>query len=153
MKLNTASMAAALAMAMTAPVAHAQSSAPTAAATLPDAFGSAPAVQSPPAPAASSNTSSAQSQVALREAILSIQGNQIDYTLFSDDLGAQMREQAEQFGSLLAQFGALQALTYQSQQEGAQLFEAQFENQKTEWIIGLDDDGRIAVLLFRPADN
>ena len=152
MKLKT-SMVAVMAIAMTASMAHAQSTAPTAAATLPDTFDSAPAVQSVPAPAASSNTSSAQSQVALREAILSIQGNQIDYTMFSDDLGTQMRAQADQFGSLLSQFGALQAVTFQSQQDGAQLFEAQFENQKTEWIIGLDDDGRIAVLLFRPAEN
>ena len=33
-----------------------------------------------------------------------------------------------------------------------QLFRVTFDNQATEWIIGFGDDGKIAALLFRPAE-
>ena len=34
----------------------------------------------------------------------------------------------------------------------AQLFRVTFDNQATEWVIGFGDDGKIAALLFRPAE-
>lgn len=132
---------------------------PTVAATLPDAFGTpqaaAPRPATPPpaaAPAASAQKT-ARAETALRAVISGLQSGNLDYSTFSTDLAAQVREQADTIGGLLTQFGPLKTITHKGQPQGADLFEIQFEKQKTEWLIGFGDDGKIAALLFRPAED
>lgn len=150
--LITVAMAApAMASAQTAP---AQS--PAAAATLPDAFAppapparpaTPPAPPAPPAPVAPDIV---RAQTALVEVIANLKSPQIDYTPFSDDLAAKIREQSSQIGSLLTQFGEIKSVRHLGQPDGVDVFRVDFENQATEWMIGFDNDDQIAALLFRP---
>lgn len=160
MKFPIATAVAALTMAA-ATTGFAQSQ-PSAAATLPDAFENpaSPAQPAQPArpaqaPAAPTATAPdiARSEAALRTVIANFQSGQVDYTSFTTDLGEQVRGQADMIGSLLTQFGAVQSVTHKGQPQGADMFEVQFENQKTEWVIGFDNEDQIAALLFRPAEN
>lgn len=157
MKFPIATAVAALTMAA-ATTAFAQSQ-PSAAATLPDAFDNpaAPAQPARPAQAPAAPTATApdiaRSEAALRTVISSFQSGQVDYTSFTTDLGEQVRGQADMIGSLLTQFGAVQSVTHKGQPQGADMFEVQFENQKTEWVVGFDNEDQIAALLFRPAEN
>ena len=133
---------------------------PTVAATLPDAFSSpqqtAPRPATPPpsaAPAAASAPNAARAETALRAIIAGLQSGNVDYSAFSTDLAAQVREQANTIGSLMTQFGPLKSISHKGQPQGADLFEVEFEKQKTEWLIGFDDEDKIAALLFRPAES
>lgn len=132
---------------------------PAVAATLPNAFENtqqstprAPAAQ-PARPAPANVSNAARSETALRAIITGLQSGTVDYSAFTDDLAAQVREQADTIGSLLTQFGPVKSMTHKGQPQGADLFEVQFENQKTEWVIGFDNDDQIAALLFRPAES
>lgn len=157
MKFPIATAVAALTMAA-ATTGFAQSQ-PSAAATLPDAFENpaAPAQPARPAQAPAAPTATApdiaRSEAALRTVISNFQSGQVDYTSFTTNLGEQVRGQADMIGSLLTQFGAVQSVTHKGQPQGADMFEVQFENQKTEWVIGFDNEDQIAALLFRPAEN
>lgn len=160
MKFPIATAVAALTMAA-ATTGFAQQSQPSAAATLPNSFENpaAPAQAARPAtpatPAAPTATAPdiARSEAALRTVIANFQSGQVDYTSFTDDLAQQVRGQADMIGSLLTQFGAVQRVTHKGQPQGTDMFEVQFENQKTEWVIGFDNEDQIAALLFRPAEN
>ena len=48
-------------------------------------------------------------------------------------------------------FGALVAVDFVSSRERNDLFSVTFANAATEWVIGVNDDGKVAALLFRPA--
>ena len=134
---------------------------PAAAATLPNAFNEAPAGQAAPrpttrpapvaAPAAAPDI--ARAETALRGVITSVKSGQIDYSAFSTDLAAKMREQSNQMGSLLNQFGDIKTITHIGQPDGTDMFRVEFTNQATEWVIGFDNEDQIAALLFRPAAN
>lgn len=139
---------------------------PTVAATLPNAFEAPQTSATPTAPAAARTPAttparpatrtaagSARSETALRAVITDLQSGTVEYGALTNDLAAQVREQADTIGSLLTQFGPLQSMTHKGQPDGADLFEVQFEKQKTEWLIGFDDNNKVAALLFRPAES
>lgn len=139
-----------------------QSNTPTAAATLPNAFADDQrAVSTVPAPSpAPSATSTGPSPVstqvaaqALGELIASIQAEQIAYSLLSQDLAAQIRQQEAELTQLIGQLGTVSGITARGEQDGAQLFEVDFENQKTQWLIAFDDNRKVALLLFRPVET
>lgn len=126
-----------------------------AAATLPNAFEepapARPAASAPrPEPAAEA-PDIARSEQALRAAIASFQSGNVDYSVFSDDLATQIREQAPTVTPLVQQFGALKTINHVGQQDGADLFRVVFEKQATDWVIAFNGDNQIAALLFRPA--
>ena len=123
----------------------------TAAATLPNAFGEPAAPARPAAPAVAEAPDIARSEQALRAAIASVQSGNVDYSVFSDDLAAQIREQATTVSPMVQQFGALKTIDHVGQQDGADLFRVVFEKQATDWVIAFDDQDQIAALLFRPA--
>ena len=120
-----------------------------AAATLPNAFGDS-AAPARPAPIAEA-PDIARAETALRSAIASFQSGQVDYSVFSEDLAAQIREQAAQVTPMVQQFGALKTIDHRGQQDGADLFRVVFEKQATDWVIAFNNDDQIAALLFRPA--
>lgn len=123
----------------------------TAAATLPNAFGEPAAPARPAAPAVAEAPDIARSEQALRAAIASFQSGNVDYSVFSDDLATQIREQATTVTPMVQQFGALKTIDHVGQQDGADLFRVVFEKQATDWVIAFDDQDQIAALLFRPA--
>jgi predicted component of type VI protein secretion system len=145
----------------------AQSSGAAAAGAVPNSF-DAPAAQAttpaprptpqpsgPPAQRAptASPADIAKGEAALRDLIGDIQGAGLDYSVFTDNLAAQIREQSAQVTPLIKSFGELREIDHQRAEGQAQLYRATFENQVTEWLIGFDDDGKIAALLFRPAES
>ena len=128
-----------------APAAQATTSAPR-----PTPQPSGPPAQTAPA---ASPADIAKGEAALRDLIGDIQGAGLDYSVFTDNLAAQIREQSAQVTPLIKSFGELREIDHQRAEGQAQLYRATFENQVTEWLIGFDDDGKIAALLFRPAES
>lgn len=131
----------------------------TAAATLPNAFGQpaqasaqAPAA-APTPPAATEAPDIARSEAALRAVIASLQADEIDYSVFSVSLAEQIRGRAAEFAPRVQQLGAIQAVEYRGQQEGAELFRVVFDKQATDWVIAFDAEDQIAALLYRPAQG
>ena len=131
-----------------------------AAGSVPNSFdGPAPAQARPtrPAPAPAAPVAQApdiaRSEEALRSVIAAGQGSGFDYSVFTPNLATQIRQQSPQVTPLLKSFGAVDAVDYLRQEGEAQLFRVTFDNRVTEWVIGFDDDDRIAALLFRPADE
>lgn len=131
-----------------------------AAATMPNSF-DRPAAQTPaptpaPAPAAaapalSTTPANPKSEEVLREIIAGGQSGALPYALLTDDLGAKVRAQEASILPLLQGFGAIQALDFVGSQEGADLYAVTFAAAATQWIIGFDESGKVAALLFRPA--
>lgn len=155
---------AALAVALTLPsVAAAQ----VAAGTMPNTFDrpatAAPASRPAPqpaqaaapaaAPAMSPTPANAASEETLRTIIASLQAGTPDYSLLTDDLATQMRTQAETIVPIMQGFGAIQALDFVGSRSGADLFVVNFAQAETEWIVGIDESGKVAALLFRPAEG
>lgn len=103
----------------------------------------------PPATAAAPDV--ARGEAALRDIIADVQGEGFDYAVFSANLAAQIRQQAAQVTPLIKGFGAVRSVTFMGQERDAQLFKVVFDNQETEWLIGFDDQDKVAALLFRPA--
>lgn len=139
---------------------------PGAAATLPNTFDAAPAAvpardRAPSAganPAAPPTIQAGQigpdvkrAEDALRSVVAGIQGDTLNYAVFSADLGARIRGQAATIGPLIKGFGTLNEVVYVGQEQGAELFALDFANARTQWIIGFNAEDEIALLLFRPA--
>ena len=132
-----------------------------AAATVPNSF-DRPAVQTlqpvtaipPAAPAAPMSTTPAnpKSEDVLREIIAGGQAGTLPYALMTDDLAGKVRAQEAGILPLLKGFGAIQALDFVGAQDGADLFAVTFATAATQWVIGFDESGKVAALLFRPAE-
>ena len=151
---------AALAVALTLPsVAAAQ----VAAGTVPNTFDrpatAAPAPRPTPqpaqaaAPAMSPTPANAASEETLRTIIASLQAGTPDYSLLTDDLATQMRAQAPTILPLMQGFGPIQSFDFVGSRNEADIFVVNFSNAQTEWFIGMDEGGKVAALLFRPAES
>lgn len=135
-------IAAALVLAPAA--AHAQA----AAAALPNTFDRPVQTASVPAAPAPAD---ARSEATLRTIIAGAQAGALDYTLLTDDLAGKVREQEAALTPLIQSFGALKTIEFVGSQEGADLFGVIFANAPTQWVIGFNAEGKVAALLFRPA--
>lgn len=136
-----------------------------AAATLPNTFDNPAAAaaamrpQTAPAPSAAPPAATAaeigpdvkRAEDALRAVVAGVQGDSLNYAMFSDNLATRIRGQAATIGPLIKGFGALQDVIYVGQEQGAELFALDFANARTQWIIGFNAEDQIALLLFRPA--
>ena len=85
--------------------------------------------------------------------IAAAQGPGFDYSVFTDSLAAQIRQQADQVAPLVKGFGAVKTVAFERPEGEAHLFKVTFDNQVTEWVIGFDADDKIAALLFRPVES
>lgn len=152
--IAVASLAASLAM-LTPGVALAQ----VAAGSLPNSFDrpSQTAPQPAPAPASSQALSptpaNAASEDVLRGIIANLQAGTPDYSIMTDDLARQVREQEAAIKPLLDSLGAVQAVDFVGSNNGADLYVVNFANAQTDWIIGINDDDKVAALLFRPTES
>ena len=131
-----------------------------AAATVPNTFDRpaqaaparpAPATPAVAAPAVSTVPANARSGEVLREIIADGQAGALDYSLMSDDLAAQVRQQEAAIVPLLQGFGVVQAVDFVGSQAGADLYVVTFTNAATQWMIGFNEADKVAALLFRPA--
>ncbi len=126
-----------------------------AAATLPNTFdGPAAPAASVVRPAAPGGpvTEAQRAEAALRTVIAQMQAGEIDLALFTPDLGRQLASQMTTVAPLVAGFGELVSIEAQgTTPDGGGRFLVTFEKAYTQWLIGLEDGGLIAALLFRPA--
>ena len=102
----------------------------------------APAARAPANPRA---------EAVLRDIIAGAQAGTIDYAVMTEDLAGKVREQEAAIQPLIAGFGPVQAVDFVGSQNGADLFAVIFTNAATEWVIGFNEAGKVAALLFRPA--
>ena len=132
-----------------------------AAATVPNTFdrptaqtrapAPAPAAATTLAPATAATPANPRSEEVLREIIAGGQAGTLPYALMTDDLAGKVRAQEATVLPLLRGFGAIQALDFVGVQDGADLYAITFATAATQWIIGFDESGKVAALLFRPA--
>lgn len=95
----------------------------------------------------------AASEEALRTIISGLQAGTPDYSLLTEGLATQLRAQAPTILPLMQGFGAIQSFDFAGSRSGADLFVINFANAQTEWIVGMDEGGKVAALLFRPAEG
>ena len=166
MTKTTLTALAALAAALVVPAAASAQSL-GAAGTLPNTFdrpasqvpaapSSAPPVANVTVPSGATVTPSdpakvAAAEKALKATIAAMQAGAPNYDAMTPDLAAKVREQAANMAPLIQSFGALNGVSHVATQNGAELFLVMFANAPTQWIIGLSQEGKIGVLLFRPA--
>ena len=111
----------------------------------------APAPAAAPASAMSMSPANARSEEVLREIIAGGQAGTLPYALMTEDLGGKVREQETTVLPLIRGFGTIQALDFVGSRDGADMFAVTFATAATQWVIGFDDSGKVALLLFRPA--
>lgn len=123
------------------------------AATLPNAFtGPQRPVAATPAPDAPTAPTPVdpRSEPALRMVIDAVRAAPtLDLSMFSENTAAQMPEQEPRLRALLDGKGELVAIVHRGEQNGADIYQAVFENGDTQWMVGVDQAGKVAVLLFR----
>jgi hypothetical protein len=130
---------------------------PTAAATIPNTFDTPvrPVTLAPAASAAGPTqdevTQADMAEGALRVVIADLAEGEIDAELFTTDLANRLRPQLPTLRPIVQGFGALELIEPQGLSNGTNQFLVTFENAATQWIVGLNDEGRVAALLFRPA--
>lgn len=116
----------------------------------------APQAAAPAAPATaeplSPTPANAGSEDTLRTIIASLQAGTPDYSLLTDDLATQLRTQAATILPVIRGFGAIQSFDFSGSRNEADIFVINFANAETEWFIGMDEAGKVAALLFRPAE-
>lgn len=138
---------------LAAPLAAGAASAQDAvAATLPNSFDQSAPAAAPAAPA-SDPAQAAAAEAALRAQIAAFQAGAPAYDAMTPGLAEAMREQAATLTPLIQSLGALQSVDHIGAENGAELFMATFETAVTQWIIGLDAQGKIGAMLFRPAED
>jgi hypothetical protein len=90
-------------------------------------------------------------EAAVRRSVRELQTGEPKYELMTDGFAAAARKSWPPLKAVMAQFGALQSVTFKGVGPGgADIYELQFEKAKTEWRIMLDEDGKTALLNFRP---
>ena len=122
-------------------------SAPVAAAQLPDAFSE----ETPAAVLEAERSRIARAEEALRLQIAALQDGAPAYGEMTQGLADAVRPQADQVTGIIDSLGELQSVQHAGVENGAELFLVIFDAAPTQWIIGLDDDGKVGALLFRPA--
>ena len=123
-----------------------------AAGAVPDPFAQQTRPSAEPAIPAAQEPLNAASEETLRTIIASAQAGAMDYSVMTEDLAGKVREQEAQVTPLIQSFGAVQAIDFVGVQNGADLFAVTFANAATQWIIGFNEEGKVAALLFRPAE-
>jgi hypothetical protein len=123
-----------------------------AAATLPNSFDTPAQAPLAAAPMPSTPTTDvAIAEAALRVVINQLRAGTIDPALYTPDLAARLQGRLATITPLLNGYGALLTIEAQGTREGAGQFLVTFDEATTQWLVGLDDHGLIAALLFRPA--
>ena len=139
-------------LAQTVPPGQSRSLAPSsgAAATLPNSFDS-PAPAPLPVSTAAAPSEVVVAEAALRVVIEQLRAGTLDARMYTPDLATRLEGQLPNLGPMLNGYGELLTIEAQGTRDGAGQFLVTFDETVTQWIIGLDANGLIAALLFRPA--
>ena len=121
-----------------------------AAATLPNTFDRPAAPQAPAAPGPQVSDAE-MADAALRSVIAQLKAGDIQEAMFTPDLGQRLNSQMTTFAPLVQGFGELQTIESSGVDDGVAQYLVTFDNAATQWLIGLEEGGLIAALLFRPA--
>lgn len=114
---------------------------------------SAPAPQAEPAPVAvAAEPANAASEETLRTIIAELQAGELDYSRLTDDIAAAVREQEAAVTPLIQSLGALVSVDFTGSRNGIDLFDIIFANAATQWMIGVNPEGKVSALMFRPAE-
>jgi len=113
----------------------------------------APAVRTaPPQAPVSPERANEASEETLRGLIAELQAGEPDYSRMTDPIATAVREQSAAMRPVIDGFGALVTLDFVGSQNGIDVFNATFANAATQWLIGINPEGKISALLFRPAE-
>ncbi|MDQ7813898.1 MAG: hypothetical protein RDU12_14425, partial [Brevundimonas sp.] len=94
----------------------------------------------------------AASEETLRTIIAEIQAGELDYSRMTDDLAAAVREQEAVVTPMIQGLGALVSVDFTGSRNGIDLFDIIFANAATQWMIGVNPEGKVSALMFRPAE-
>ncbi|HYD28351.1 hypothetical protein [Brevundimonas sp.] len=119
----------------------------------PQAATPAPAATPTPAATVSNTPANAGSEDTVRAIIAGAQAGTIDYSQMTDDLAGKVREQEATVIPLIQGFGQLVSVDFVGSQNGIDVFSVTFANTATQWLIGHNEAGKVAALLFRPAQE
>jgi CubicO group peptidase (beta-lactamase class C family) len=90
-------------------------------------------------------------EAALRNHIEKLTKGTPDYDAMGAQLAAATKQQLLGIQGLIAQWGALQSITFTGVGPGGNdIYDVRFEHATTEWRIGLTNDGKVQSLTFRP---
>lgn len=92
-----------------------------------------------------------RAEPAIRAFIGGLQTGTVDWSAFTPNLAAQIQPAEAEAAAVIGRLGALESLEFFQHRDGADLFLVRFEQADTQWVIGFDEEGKIAALLFRPA--
>ena len=96
-------------------------------------------------------TQSPGTEAALRRSIQELQLGEPKYDLMSPQLAEITRQQLPQLKASIAQFGAMQSVTFKGVGPGgADIYEVKFEHAAIEWRIMLGPDGKTLSIGLRP---
>lgn len=107
---------------------------------------------SPQAPVSREPADAASEQV-LRGVIAELQAGALDYGRMTDSLATAVRAQEAVVTPLVQGFGALNTVDFAGSQDDIDVFNVTFANAATQWLIGINPEGKISALLFRPAEE
>ena len=92
-----------------------------------------------------------RAEPAIRAFIVGLQTGTVDWSIFTPNLAEQMRPAEAQAVEVIRGLGALESVEFFQHRDGADLFLVRFAEADTQWVIGFNDEGKVAALLFRPA--
>jgi hypothetical protein len=96
---------------------------------------------------ASSSTGSTESR--LRTTIAQLKSGSPDYDQMQPVLRIAVRQQLTSVESRLKALGDLQSMSFEGQQNGADVYQVNFTNGPTTWLIAVAPDGKLAALWFQ----
>lgn len=121
-----------------------------AAATLPNGFDQPAAAPAQAEPDIVQAMADERAEDALRDFIAGAAAGEIDTSNMTEDLITAIKAQSDQVSALIESYGTVEAVTFAGKQNGADLFSVLFAEADTQWVIGFNEAGKVAVLLFRP---
>ncbi|HEV2081465.1 MAG TPA: hypothetical protein VGR32_03320 [Brevundimonas sp.] len=92
-----------------------------------------------------------RSEPAIRAFVGGLQTGTVDWSVFTPNVVEQLRPAEAQMSEAVRGLGALESVEFFQHRDGADLFLVRFAEADTQWIIGFDEAGKIAALMFRPA--
>ena len=107
----------------------------------------------PAQPAISAEPADTASGEVLRDIIAEIQAGELDYSRMTDTLAAAVREQESVVTPLVQGFGALITADFVGSRDDIDIFNVTFANAATQWLIGINPEGKVSALLFRPGEE
>ena len=116
----------------------------------------APAPQTAPAaptpPPLSPEPANEASEETLRTLIAQLQAGEPDYSRMTETIATAVRDQAAATRPVIDSLGPLVTLDFMGSRGNIDFFNVTFANAATEWRLGLNPEGKISALLFRPAE-